>query len=182
TVAATVAPTSFPSTTVALTLPPAVAYTDTAGPAVPNQTDPIDAAWVSTSGALTGVADGTYWASAAGVGQGKQTFITFRFVQAFFGDACTKHFAGVENSCDNDLGTQEDPHGTMAMIVGTAKVTVADAATQKSYLIDGSELARLLAGKTPNAAAPADYTYVPFSFLVKVGGGQIVSAEQVWTP
>ena len=137
-------------------------------------------------GTLSGVADGTYWAVASGTGDAPQKYVDMRFVQAFFGEACRTQFGDSDDACRNDYGTLETPTGTMRLFVGTAAVTVADPSTQASYSIDVGELHRLLAPtsepSTPGAGAPEGFIFVPFAFLVRVAGGQIVTAEQVWTP
>jgi hypothetical protein len=160
----------------------AATFVAVAGPAVPDVTDPIDPAWVDPrSSALLAIDEGTYWATVTGEGTDDSgaRYVTFRLVQAFFGAACTAQFG--DDSCDNDLGTLESPSGTMPMFLGAGRTTVSDPSTQQSYEISGDTLFDLVAGSTV-AGAPADFLYLPFAFLLHVQGGQIVSAEQVWTP
>jgi len=52
--------------------------------------------------------------------------------------------------------------------------------TQQSYMVTFDVLAGSLAN--PVASSADGYVYVPFPYLLHVEGGQIVSAEQVWTP
>ncbi|MEO5898861.1 MAG: hypothetical protein ABIR68_01870, partial [Ilumatobacteraceae bacterium] len=113
-------------------------------------------------------------------GDSPQRFVGFKLIQAFFGAACTAKFG--DDSCDNDFATLEAPTGAFPLYLGTARLTVADAVTQKSFQVTNDELFGLVGGNPPTAAAPAGFTYVPFAFLLNVEGGQIVSAEQVWTP
>ncbi|MFT3855567.1 MAG: hypothetical protein QM733_22985 [Ilumatobacteraceae bacterium] len=145
-------------------------------------THPIDASWVDpASQQLLTVDDGQYWGTAAGTGTGAgMKFVTFRLVQVFFGDACTVQFG--DDGCDNDYGTLESPAGTMPMFFGAGRITVADPSTQDSYEIGGDTLAALLADPAAQVGAPAGYVYAPFAYLLQVQGGQITSAEQVWTP
>lgn len=174
----TVPPTILPA--------PRALYTPAPPPATPNATDAIDPASVQADGSLSGVADGTYWGVASGTGDTPQKYVDLRFVQAFFGEACSAQFGGSADACRNDYGTLETPTGTVRLFVGAAAVTVADPSTQASYAIDVAELQRLLASPlgtaTPHVGAPEGYIFVPFAFLVRVAGGQIVTAEQVWTP
>jgi hypothetical protein len=153
------------------------------GPAVPDATHPIDAAWVDpATQELLSVDDGTYWATVVGqgTGDGGARFISFRFAQAFFGDACTAKFGN--DACDNDLGTLETPSGTMPLFLGASRISVADPSTQQSYAVSGDVLFELLADPTAAVGAPPGYLYAPFAYLLQVQGGQIVVAEQVWTP
>jgi hypothetical protein len=162
---------------------PPTGFVTVAGPAVPDQTDPIDPAWVDpATQELLNVDDGTYWATATGQGtaDGGAQFVTFKLVQAFFGSACTARFGA--DSCDNDIGTLESPSGTMPMFLGSAAVTVADPTTQESYAISAQQLFSLVGDPTNAPGAPAGYVYVPFAYLIHVAGGQIVSADQVWSP
>ena len=43
-------------------------------------------------------------------------------------------------------------------------------------------LFELIADPTAAVGAPDGYLYAPFASLLRVVGGQVVSAEQVWTP
>ena len=70
----------------------------------------------------------------------------------------------------------------MPMFLGASRITVADPSTQQSYEISGDMLFELVADPTVAVGAPADYIYAPFAYLLQVQGGQIVAAEQVWTP
>jgi hypothetical protein len=163
----------------------ASSYRPTSKPNVPTtMTAPIDPAWVEANGETLGtaIADGTYWASATGAGEGTKQFITFHLVQAFFGATCTAQFADDPDACDNDYGTLESPSGDFPMFIDAATVSVADATTQKSYAVSGDELYRLVGGGVPADDAPAGYSYVGFAYLVTVHGGAIVKASQVWTP
>lgn len=173
-----------PATTAAPTtaVPAAPAdYAPVAGPSVGGETNAIDPSWLGADGVtLTTVADGTYWATLAGEGDTPQPFVNFKLTQAFFGAACTAKFG--DASCDNDLATLETPTGAFPLYLATARLTVADAVTQRSFQVTNDELFGLVGGKPPGAAAPAGFTYVPFAFLLTVQGGQIVAAEQVWTP
>ncbi len=107
-------------------------------------------------------------------------FVTFKLTQAFFGEACTAQFGA--DGCDNDVGTLEEPSGTMPMFVSAGLLTVADPTTQQSYVISGDMLVGLLSDPTGAGTLVPGYVYVPFPYLLHVTGGQIVSAEQVWTP
>ncbi len=186
TTAAEITTTAEAITTAAPPVAQPALYGPAPAPATPTQTDPIDPAWVQPDGTLAGVADGSYWGVATGVGDAPQKYVGLRLVQAFFGDACRAKFGDGDDVCRNDYGTLESPTGTLQLFVGTAAVTVSDPSTQASYAIDVAELHRLLGAPpgaaTPGPGAPAGYLFVPFAFLVRIAGGQIVSAEQVWTP
>ena len=134
--------------------------TPSPGPAVPDATHPIDAAWVDpATQELLSVDDGTYWATVVGhgTGDGGAQFVTFRLAQAFFGDACTAQFGA--DACDNDLGTLESPTGTMPLFLGAGRITVADPSTQQSYAISGDVLFELIADPTAaSARRPATST------------------------
>ncbi len=177
-------PTSAPPVTPASTsAAPAAGFTPVAPPAVPDATAPIEAAWVDPeSNVLLAIDDGSYWATVAGQGTDDSgvKFVTYKLTQAFFGQACITQFG--DDACDNDLGTLESPSGTMPMFLGASRITVADPSTQQSYEIAGDRLFELLADPTGAPDAPAGYIYAPFAYLLQVQGGQIVSAEQVWTP
>ena len=151
------------------------------GPAVPDQTDPIDPSWPDpATGELQSVADGTYWGTVVGHGGSGPQFVTFKLTQAFFGEACTAQFGA--DGCDNDVATLEEPSGTMPMFISAGLLTVADPTTQQSYVISGDMLVDLLSDPTGAGTLVPGYVYVPFPYLLHVTGGQIVSAEQVWTP
>ena len=151
------------------------------GPAVPDQTDPIDPSWPDpATGELQSVADGTYWGTVVGHGGSGPQFVTFKLTQAFFGEACTAQFGA--DGCDNDVATLEEPSGTMPMFISAGLLTVADPTTQQSYVISGDMLIGLLSDPTGAGTLVPGYVYVPFPYLLHVTGGQIVSAEQVWTP
>jgi hypothetical protein len=174
----TSAPTTATPTT-ALAAP----FTPTTAPAVPDITHDVDATWVDPSTQeLLSVDDGQYWATvvAPGTDEGGVRFVTLRLVQAFFGDACTARFGS--DGCDNDYATLESPTGTMPMFLGAGRISVADPSTQESYEIGGDTLWELLADPTAAVGAPPGYIYAPFAYLVQVQGGQVTSAEQVWTP
>jgi len=70
----------------------------------------------------------------------------------------------------------------MPMFVSAGLLTVADPTTQQSYVISGDMLIGLLSDPTGAGTLVPGYVYVPFPYLLHVTGGQIVSAEQVWTP
>ncbi len=151
-------------------------------PAVPDRTAAIDPAWVEDNGETLGteVADGRYWATATGVGEGERPFVSFDLSQALFGPTCTAVLG--PDGCANDYGVVAEPHGELpAFVADLATVTVVDE-RQRNYAIDGTELRRLVAGQPPSAAAPAGYAFVAFPFLVTVDGGRIVKAEQIWVP
>ena len=104
------------------------------GPAVPDATHPIDAAWPDpATSELQSVADGTYWATVRpGTATAVPQFVTFRLTQAFFGEACTAQFGA--DGCDNDIGTLEEPSGTMPMFIGGELASPSPTRrTQQSY-------------------------------------------------
>jgi hypothetical protein len=171
------------ATVPATTLAPGTPYAPAARPAMTGATGALDASWIdAASGEVGAIPDGIYW----GVTQpGNITdVVTFDLTQAYFGEFCVAHFGDTAaDDCANDYGVVADPHGLLVVPAEQLDVvSVADAATQKNYAIDGSELARLIAGAPPAATAPAGYSYVAFPFAITITGGAIVSATQIWLP
>ncbi len=159
-------------------------YAATVAPPVPDRTATIDPSWVESSGETLGtdVADGTYWAEAVGVGESTAPFITFDLSQAVFGPTCTATFPSDPSACDDDYAVIDEPHGELPAFVPSIRSASVVGEDQRNYSITGAELHSLISGAPPAAAAPDEYAYAPFGFLVEVQGGTITSAHQIWTP
>jgi hypothetical protein len=152
-------------------------YAEVAPPSIPDVSAQV------TSAATQ--ADGVYYATVTESGDPPPAAgeVVFELVQLFRGDACTQHFAGEEDACINDYDVETDPTATLAVpLTGDVYVTVADALTQKSLEITGTELYSLLHGDDPSAGAPEDYTYVGFGYVLTISGGRVTKLEQWWTP
>lgn len=136
-------------------------------PAVPDRTLPI----------AEPLADGQYWAPALGVA-GDQ--LGFTLAQAFFGPTCEAEL-GAE-ACVDEPGVVDDPAvevSVAAADLATVSVVTAD---RTNYAVTGVELATLAAGGTPSSAAPDNFAYVPYPFLVTLRDGVVVEARQIWVP
>ena len=108
------------------------------------------------------------------------SYVTFRLVQAFFG-------AGVHRAVRRGQLRQRPRHAGVAgghdadvprRRAGSPWPTRARSRATRSAATRCSSCSPI----RPVAGAPADYIYLPFAYLLHVQGGQIVSAEQVWTP
>ena len=75
-----------------------------------------------------------------------------------------------------------DPHGTLQVLWDDLQSATVASTTKQNYAVPGAELASLIGGNAPSAAAPADYRYSPYPFLVTVRNGHIVDAHQIWVP
>ena len=148
-------------------------------PAVPDHTAAIDAATITGDGSLTNVADGDYWAKAVAVGSGVP-FIMFDLSQALFGQRCIDELGA--QACADEYGVIADPHGTLQVLWDDLQSVTVVAESRQNYAVPGAELASLIGGNDPSAAAPADYRYVAYPFLLIVRDGQIVDAHQIWVP
>jgi hypothetical protein len=129
--------------------------------------------------------DGVYYATVTEGGDPPPPAgeVVFELVQLFRGDACRQHFGDDEDACVNDYGVETDPTATLSVpLTGDVFVSVADAITQKSLEITGTELYSLLHGDDPSAGAPEDYTYVGFGYFLTISGGKVTRLEQWWTP
>ena len=142
-------------------------------PAVPDRTQPIEAAWVDSQ---VGLSDGQYWAEDAVVDAGR---IVFTVVQVFFGPACEAEL-GAEN-CMNDYGVLAEPTGEVAADPAALRIVSVAAEDQRNFSVSGSELLRLVQGEAPDGG-PVDYRYTPFPFLLTLSGGQVSEARQIWVP
>lgn len=151
-------------------------------PAVPDRTAPVDAAWVGADGRIDAalVADGRYWATVSGWDDGERPFVSFDVGQALFGPRCVEVLG--EDECMNDMGVVTEPTGELAADVGRMRTVSVVDERQRNYAIDGAELLRLVRGDPRGDAAPEDYVFVPFPFLLTVEGGVVVKAEQIWVP
>lgn len=143
-------------------------------PAVPDRTAVIDAA------ATTLTADGAYWAELVGFDLGTEPVFLFDVSQALFAQACLDTLGA--DGCPNDFGVVTEPRLLVtAPASDMASVTVA-AGNQQNFAITADELLRLVSGEGPSAAAPEDFEYVEFPFLLTVRDGTVVTANQVWAP
>jgi|CXWK01.1.fsa_nt_gi hypothetical protein len=150
-------------------------------PAVPASTRAIDPAWVGADDSLSpdDLTDGEYWAEAVGAGSGRP-FILFDLSQALFGQICFDTLG--EDECSNDYGVVASPHGTFeAALDSLVSVTVVGADRQ-NYAVTPTELASLVWGGPPHVAAPSDFAYTPYPFLLSVRDGVVVEAHQIWVP
>ena len=136
-------------------------------PAVPDRTKPV----------AEPLADGQYWSPTLGV-DGDQ--LGFALAQAFFGPACAAELGAA--SCADEPGVVDDP--TVEVSVAAADLAAVSVVTadRTNYAVTGTELASLAAGGAPAAAAPDQFAYVPYPFLVTVRGGVVVEARQIWVP
>ena len=125
------------------------------------------------------MADGNYWAEAIAVGSGRP-FILFSLSQAVFGPTCIDELGAQE--CDDEYGVIAEPHGTLQVLWDDLDSVTVAAESRQNYAVPGAELASLVGGNLPSADAPADYSYVPYPFLLTVRNGQIVEAHQIWVP
>lgn len=152
---------------------PGATWARVAAPVVVDQTDDV----VVVDGKL---ADGTYWGTAARVSGTDE--VVFRVTKARFGAFCEAWAAeqGRVPGCLNDYDVESDP-AALAAVADGAAVSVAEPrgpGTNRS--INPSTLSDLLAGE--DAAAPTDYLFVPFPFIVVVEDGLVVDAQQFWVP
>ena len=138
---------------------------------------PVPAVPERTAAVATDLADGDYWAEAVTLADGR---FTFTLMQALFGEACVEELGADE--CANDYSVLPEPTRelTVALAADTPITVTAD--SMQNYVVFADELARLLAGAAPAAAAPGDYTYVPFPYLVTVRDGEVVELHQIWVP
>lgn len=190
--------TSAPSTaaTAAITTPVSAASTTAATVATTTATTVVAAQYSevspptvpSTSAAVqadNSHPDGIYYATVTEGGDPPPAngAVVFELVQLFVGDGCIAHFGADDpDSCVNDYGVETNPTGTIEVALDRQFVSVADAATQKSYRINGTELYALIHGDDPAIGAPADYVYVGFGYFLTISGGKVTRLEQWWTP
>ncbi len=149
-------------------------------PAVPDRTAPIDPATIGGDNALNAnVADGDYWAEAIAVGSGVP-FIMFDLSQALFGQRCIDQLGA--QACEDEYGVIAEPRGTLQVLWDDLQSVTVVAESRQNYAVPGAELAALIGGNDPSAAAPPAYHYVAYPFLLTVRNGQIVEAHQIWVP
>ena len=81
--------------------------------------------------------DGVYWAT---VGSSNDEGITFKLVQAYFGDDCVAHFGTVPESCLDDYGIDDSTTAIVTMPLDADDVTVLSAGdATPAYRITGTE-------------------------------------------
>jgi hypothetical protein len=136
-------------------------------PAVPDRTAPP-----------SNTKDGQYWAT--GVTYSKNNGLEFELAQAFFGATCTTELGA--DQCANGVGVDTTKKGGVSIVPSGLPVVTVVAANGQNYAIDGTELARLVAGGAPSASAPADYKYIAGPFLVTISGGTFAAANEILTP
>lgn len=141
-------------------------------PAVPDRTHEVEAAWVDSQ---VGLADGQYWAEQVRLEGGR---LVFTLSQAFFGPACAETLGADE--CFSDYGVLSEPTGELAVDPATLTATSVVADDQRNFSVPASELVRLVNGEAPDPAAPADYRWVDFPFLLTVRNGVGTEARQIW--
>ena len=129
--------------------------------------------------------DGVYYATVTEGGDPPPASgaVVFELVQLFVGPDCTAHFGtNAPDLCVNDYGVETDPTSTLEVPLVRQYVSVADAATQKSYQVSGPELYGLIHGNDPAAGAPEGYVYSGFGYFLTIAGGKVTRLEQWWTP
>jgi hypothetical protein len=151
-------------------------------PAVPSRTGAIDPSWVEPGGAIgTTIADGQYWGTVDGLGEGVDgRFVSLLLAQAFFAAACVEQFGQAE--CNDDYAVLGSPAGSFpAFIVDLTEVSVV-AADRQNYGVSAEQFAELLLG---NAApdVPPGFRFDPtYPVLVTVAGGRATELNQIWVP
>ncbi len=149
-------------------------------PAVPDRTEAIDATTIASDGSLTAsAADGDYWANAIAVGSGRP-IIVFEIAQAVFGQTCIDELGAEE--CVDEYAVISEPSGTITVLWDSLRSVTVVAESRQNYAVPGAELASLVGGNAPSADAPADYSYVPYPFVVTVRDGNITDVHQIWVP
>ena len=143
-------------------------------PAVPDRTHEVAAAWVDSN---VGLADGQYWASDAHVDADR---LVFTLEQAFFGPACAESLGADE--CMSDYGVLDEPTGELTADPTAITVASVVADDQRNFSVPATELVNLLGGGSPDPAAPTDYQWVDFPFLLTVRNGAVTEARQIWVP
>ena len=176
TTAPTTVATAGAVTTVANTAAPAD-YHEVAPPKVPSTSAPVHAD--------NSLPDGVYYATVTEGGDPPPAkgSVVFEVVQLFVGKDCTAHFGTNDpDLCVNDYGVETDPTSTIEVPLGSQFISVADAASQKSYRVSGHELYGLIHGDNPSAGAPNGYVYSGFGYFLTLSGGKVTRLEQWWTP
>lgn len=182
--AATTVPAAPTTAAVATTAPATTAAPSTAAeyhevkpPSVPSTSAPVLADNTHP--------DGVYYATVTEGGDPPPAVgaVVFELVRLFVGPDCTAHFGTADpDLCVNDYGVETNPTSTIEVPLARQYVSVADAATQKSYQISGHELYGLIHGDQPTAGAPNGYVYSGFGYFLTVAGGKVTRLEQWWTP
>ena len=169
--------TNSTETTVAVTIPTVADYTEVGPPKVPSTSASVLADNTHP--------DGVYYATVTEGGDPPPAAgaVVFELVQLFVGPDCTAHFGAQDpDLCVNDYGVETDPTSTIEVALTRQYVSVADAATQKSYRVSGPELYGLVHGDDPSAGAPEGYQYSGFGYFLTFAGGKVTRLEQWWTP
>ena len=173
------------------------------GPTAPEPTEPIAAPapttvpyasaglfagpdWTSdrTAAITEPLADGIYWSDEY---SSDGAAVTFRLVQRVRGDACIEEFGdAADTECASDSGRITDPSTLVTMSGDGAETSVVSTAAVgagpgfESFRVPTAEFARLAAGSSPSAGAPAGYTWVPFPVLVVIRDGGVAAAHQMF--
>ena len=141
---------------------------------IPDITDEV----VMTAGV---VRDGRYWAVASP--ETSPEGVMFDVSRVRFGEVCEQW--AVEQGrgdigCLNDYAVDDTVTASVASS-DVMTVTVVSVANQAArFTITRSELIRLLTGSA--TAAPRDFEFAPFPFVVTVKDGVVMTADQVWVP
>lgn len=183
----TAAVTTAPASTEPATTPASTAPITTPPPTVASHYlyEPVDAPpWPrghSDAFAPTGVlADGTYFV----VYNGGETLVPDITVYQVFTDSeCETQAAAHGEECLNGYYVPSDPYRDINDLPFASGLflSVAHGSTQQSYWITPEELVTIRAS-SPSGGAPADYSFVPFPFMMTVVGGEITRFEQLWQP
>ena len=143
-------------------------------PGVPDRTATVD------SSMSTPVPDGEYWAEFIGGYDSDNPGFVFLLTQAFFADACTE-VLGVDE-CPNDFGTLNEPNATINVLQSDVGAVTVVADNRQNFAVTPQELYLIGGGAPPSEAAPDDFAYVPFPFLLTIRDGKVVKANQIWLP
>ena len=75
--------------------------------------------------------------------------------------------------------------GQVTVVLGSTEDFVTDALSGGAKIANNPEFTgwlALIGGNAPSAAAPADYQYLQYPFLVTVRNGAILEVHQIWVP
>lgn len=151
-------------------------------PAVPSRTAAIDPAWVEPGGTIgTTIADGQYWGTVDGVGEGVDgRFVSVLLSQAFFAAACVEQFG--QAACDDDYEPLDPPAGSFPAFVADLTEVSVVTADRQNYSISAGQFAELLLGNDA-ADAPTEFRFEPtYPVLLTVAAGRVTELNQIWVP
>lgn len=172
----------------------------TVAPATTSTTVPLPARWskvardetpgvtqdVTASGTL---ADGWYWATVSDTAAANG-FTRFTVYKAWFGAACDTEFEALINAGEEHcMNGQEVSDAVTRTVDSDAKTYVTilvldpndPESWQNSHYVSPADLVTLATGGTIGDA-PADYTWTPFPFDLKIEDGKVVKVQQRYAP